>query len=165
MSGFGGRENLAQFVRENTDVRLVNHPGRNRLMPALNFTCNTHITEIKVGGKPIFGASWPEVQIWEELDGVYSRNHVLTITDAVPTSSPGVHEYILPSPLPISVNNVISLYEPTDTMLEVYSEENSDMFPPSVYVLGPEDDEEYSDDDRPLLYIETGQLTGIYMYR
>ena len=132
-------------------------------MPALNFTCNTHITKITFGAKRRTGTGRPQVQIWEtspQRPDAYSRIDGLKLTNIMATPNPGVYEYTPSDPLPISANNVISLYEPSDSEFELYSEENSGMFPASVYVLVPDeervDSRVLSDDDRPLLTIETG---------
>ena len=101
------------------------------------------------------------MEIWQESESVFLPIDTIVLTDAAPTSNPGVYEYALPVPLSISANEVVSLYEPADSVLEVYSELESGMRPPSVYVEGVMESEEgqvFSDDHRPLLYIETGQL-------
>ena len=118
--------------------------------------------EISVGGKLILGKSnWPRVEIREESENGYTAIHTLTLTDASPTSNPGVYKYTLSEPLPISANNVISLHEPIDSALEVYSEQNSEMFPRSVYVQESGEvqgsKQANGDRDRPLLHIQTGQ--------
>ena len=71
-----------------------------------------------------------------------------------------MYEYILPEPFPVNSNNIISLYEPIDSLLDVYSEKDSGMHPPSVYLHGLNgegDQEQLSDDDRPLVFIDTSQ--------
>ena len=163
MSGFIQSDSLEQFFRTNTNTRLVNLPGHKRVFPALNFTCDTSITGIKLGGISVFGSSWPLVETWRDRNNVFSRIEIIIISHPNITTSPGVHEYILPSPLPISANDAVALYEPSDGKLEVYSERDSGMFPHSLYVLGPgEGDEVFSDDYRPLLAIDTGIILWNY---
>ena len=162
VNGFVSSESVGRFLRTAPTNQLINHRGFDRLMPALNFTCNTHITKVTFGARPRIGTSLPHLEIWETLaqrSDAYSLIDGLRIVEITTTPNPGVYEYTLPNPLQISANNVISLYEPSDSMLEVYSEENSGMFPASVYVLSPGVggvNPAFSDDDRPLLYIETG---------
>ena len=156
-SGFASIESLEQFLRSNTNTHLVEHSGISRVFPALNFTCDTAITGIKLGAKPVFGTSWPLVEIWRHSNRAFSRTETINISSPIATASPGVYEYNLPSPLPINTDNVVSLYEPTDSRLEVYSETDSGMIPHSVYVLGEGGgDGVFSDDHRPLLTIDTG---------
>ena len=160
VNGFASSDGIDQFYHINTNTQLVNHPGISRVLPSLNFTCNAHITRITFGGKRVFGISWPQVEIWTERNNVFSRNHMIELTNASPTSDPGVYVYNLPTPLSISSNDVISLYEPVDSMMEVYSERYSSMSQLSVYVMGMrvvDGEQIFADDDRPLIYIETGQ--------
>ena len=147
---------MRQFFETNTNTRLVNHPGNSRVFPALNFTCDTVVKAIKLGAKPVFGGNWPQIEIWRESLSIFSRRESITITNPAPSTSPGVYEYTLPEPLLINSNDVISLYEPTDSQLEVYSEHESGMFPMSVYILGSGGEQVFSDSDRPLIHIETG---------
>ena len=162
VNGFVSSESVERFLHTAPSNQLINHRGVDRLMPALNFTCDTHITKVVFGAKRRVGASLPQIKIWAtsaQRSDAYSLIDGLKIVEVTNTPHPGVYEYTLPEPLPISANNVISLYEPSDSMLEVYSEENSGMFPANVYVLVPGEEEvnpAHSDDDRPLLYIETG---------
>ena len=160
MNGFSTADSLKQFFRTNSNTRLVNYPGHDRVFPALNFTCDTSITAIKLGARVVFGNSWPQVEIWRySTSDVVSRTDTIVISNSSVTTSPGVYEYTLPSPLPITTNDVIALYEPTESRLDVFSEMNSGMFPHSVYILGPGEggsDEVFSDADRPLLHIDTG---------
>lgn len=137
--------------------------GFNRVMTALNFTCSTNITRITVGAKRVLGVSWPLIDIWGSQPprtDAYARISGITLTNASATPSPGVYEYILPETFPVNSNNIISLYEPIDSLLDVYSEKDSGMHPPSVYLHGLNgevDQEQLSDDDRPLLSIDTSQ--------
>jgi len=45
------REEPVSTMRTNPNVNLVNYRGYHRLLPALNFTCNTTITSISVGAR------------------------------------------------------------------------------------------------------------------
>ena len=163
MNGFPTSGSVERFFSTNFNSNLINHSGLNRVMSALNFTCATSITRVSVGAKKVFGASWPQIEFWETTlprPDVYSRILSLTLTNATAAPSPGVFEYIPPKPLPISANNILSLYEPTDSVLKVYSEQDSDMFPPSFYLPRSDGMEQtvLYDNDRPLLSIDTGNV-------
>ena len=73
-----------------------------------------------------------------------------------------MYEFIITDPLPVQEGDVVSVYETTDSPLELYNEKNANIFPPSI----PIDDGNTSilqpDGDWPLLSIETGIMSDLW---
>ena len=159
-------ESAERFFDSNPNSRPVNHRGFYRFLPALNFTCNTHLTRIRLAAKMVFGTSSPLLDIWQgSSPRGFSRLYSIEIANATATNDPGIYEYIPYKPLPISTNNTIALCEPVDSGLRLYSEKDAGMYPFSVYIndvkMGEFDSElaPLGDDDLPLLTIETGMFS------
>ena len=150
---------MERFFADNPNVNLVNHRGCHRLLPALNFTCNTTITSISVGARRVFGGGTPEIQIWRSQTpqgrpGRFLQVHRIRLANMIAAEDPGVYEFIVTGSVAVQEGDVVSVYETMSSSLELYNERDAGIYPLSTHIdevntLPP-------DDDWPLLSIETG---------
>ena len=148
---------MERFFTDNPNVNLVNHRGRHRLLPALNFTCNTTITSISVGARRVFGGNTPEIRIWtpqEGRPGRFLQVHRIRLANMITAEDPGVYEFTVTGSVAVQEGDVVSVNETMSSSLELYNERDAGIYPLSTHIdevntLPP-------DDDWPLLSIETG---------
>jgi len=158
VSGFLGAEGVERFFADNPNVNLVNYRGHHRLLPALNFTCNTTITSISVGARRVFGGGTPEIQIWRPQghSGRFSQVHHIPLANITTTEEPGVYELIVNGSVPVQGGDAVSVYETMNSSLELYNERDAGIYPLSTHIDGGNGNILPPDDDWPLLSIETG---------
>ena len=148
---------MERFFADNTNVNLVNYRGHHRILPALNFTCNTTITSISVGARRVFGGGTPEIQIWrpqEGHSGKFFQVHHTPLANITITEEPGVYELVVNGSVTVEEGDVVSVYETFTSSLKLYNERDADIYPLSIPIdevstLPP-------DDDWPLLSIKAG---------
>ena len=150
---------MERFFADNCNVPLVNYHGQNRLLPALNFTCNTTISSIHLGVRQVFGDGIPEIQIWRPLEhpGTFTQIHRILLVGTTTAEDPGVYElFIVNGSLPVEEGDIVSVYETMNSPLELYNKKNANLFPPSIHIDYGNTSILQSDGDWPLLSIETG---------
>ena len=150
---------MERFFADNPNVNLVNYDGYHRLLPSLNFTCNTTITSISVGARRVFGGNTPEIQIWttqEGRPGRFLQVHRIPLAGMTTAEDPGVYEFIVTDSLPVREGDVVSVYETMRSSLELYNERDTGIYPLSIQIDEGNDNVLPQDDDWPLLSIETG---------
>ena len=157
VSGFLGSEGVESYFNTNPNVHLENYQGVLRLMPALNFTCNTNITSILVGAKKVLGFGRPRVQIWRQ-GGTVLVNTVRLRTVAA-TEHPSVYERTLSEPIAVQEKDVVAVYEPLNSALKLYNEVNAGIYPSNVFFFDSIPPQPLPEnDDHPLLTIKTSML-------
>jgi len=140
---------VERFFADNTIVNLVNYHGRHRLLPALNFTCNTTITSISVGARRVFGGGTPEIRIWrpvKEWPGAFFQVHYIPLANITTAEEPGVYEFIVTGSVAVQEKDAVSVYEAMTSSLELYNERDAGIYPLSipidgVNILPPDDDQ------------------------
>ena len=155
MSGFLGRNGLETFYNYNRNIVLLkNIPGFYRYLPALRFTCNTTITRVSFATTRPSGNTSGAIEL--EVQRVMLRVHRVPLQYATPSDNPGVYELAPSYPLPVQVNDVVSIFESLSSPLNLYNMDRG-MSMKSIYIhrtgsfsLPP------GDDDQPLMSIETG---------
>lgn len=150
---------MESYFNSNPNVHLDNYQGVLRLMPALNFTCNTAITSIRIGAQKVAGYDTPRIQIWR-LDGNALVNTV-HLSDVVATEHPGVYEHTLNEPISVQERDVVSVYEPRFSVLKLYNEVNAGIYPSNLFIDGTLSQPLPGDRDHPLLNIETSMISSI----
>ena len=154
MSGFLDRNGLETFYNYNPNIVLLkNIPGYNRYLPALRFTCNTTITRVSFAATRASGVTSGTIGL--EIQRVVRVHHV-PLQHATPSDNPGVYELALSQPLPVQVNDVVSIFESRNPPLNLYNMDGG-MSMKSTYIPQRVDqDVPPCDDDQPLMSIETG---------
>ena len=158
VSGFLGIESVERFFAGNPNVDLVNYRGHHRLLPALNFTCNTTITSISVGAKRVFGGGTPEIQIWRPQAENFFMVHRIPLAVMTTPEEPGVYVFVVRDPIPVRERDIVSLNQTIamSSSLELYNERDAGIYPLSIPLGGETGIMLPPDDDWPLLSIETG---------
>ena len=151
---------MKRFFADNPNVNLVNYRGHHRLLPALNFTCNTTITSISVGARRAFGGGTPEIQIWR-TPGQFSRVHRIHLAEMTTAEDPGVYEFTVTGSVAVLEGDVVSVYETMSSSLELYNERNAGIYPLSIPIDERNGNVLPQDDDWPLLSIETGNEQSV----
>lgn len=144
---------MESYFNSNPNVHLENYQGVLRLMPALNFTCNTNITSIRVGGRRQFGYGTPTVQIRRQ-DATVLVNTV-RLRNVTTTEHPGVYEKILTEPIAVQARDIVSVYEPLNAALKLYNEVDAGIYPHNVFIDSILPQPLTGHNDYPLLTIET----------
>ena len=163
VSGFLGTESVKRFFADNPNVNLVNYRGHHRLLPALNFTCNTTITSISVGARRVFGGGTPEIQIWapQGHPGRFLQVHHIRLANMITAEDPGVYEFTVTGSVAVQEKDVVSVYETMSSSLELYNERDAGIYPLSIPI--DEGNTLPPDDDWPLLSIETGNEHALHV--
>ena len=127
VSGFSNQGSIENFFNTNPNVNLVSYLGVYRVTPDLGFSCNTSITHINFGAKPILGNSTSQIKILRPLlnVGSFIEVHVIPLTNITSGSEPGVYRYKLPDPVSVQANDILSIYEPENSTLKIYTEKHS----------------------------------------
>ena len=154
VSGFLGRNGLETFYNYNPNIVLLkNIPGFNRYLPALRFTCNTTITHVSIAATRASGVTSGAIEL--EVQRVVQRVHRILLQQATPSDNPGVYELALSQPLPVQVNDVVSIFESLSSPLNLYNMDGG-MSMKSIYISLTGSFSVPGDDDQPLMSIETG---------
>ena len=127
VSGFSNWQSIEKFFNTNPNVNLVSYLGFYRVTQDLSFSCNTTITHIDFGAKPVPGNSSSEITILRPglTQGFFFSIHSIKLTNITSTEEPGVYRYWLPVPIPVQTYDTLSIYEPENSTLQIFTEKHS----------------------------------------
>ena len=141
-----------------------------RIIPAVNFTCQGTVTKWIVAAKWNGKSDMAELQIWRKLgaEGTYTKSQATTITASV-ESNTGIYEFDVSGSNPLVTfqeGDILGIFTPKDSRLRPYFSERYG--PPNYYIdtgMGStagttfqinEEDVQY---DVPLVTVEVSKFT------
>ena len=158
---------LVTSERRNNDRDTINDE-RLVLFPDIIFTCSGMVVKWIMGGeRESFQGEFSELQIWRLTGGSVYQKITGTVISLLSDEDDNVYEYTVNPPLPFQTGDILGLFQPDETALQLHYDSDDDS---SIYYVSEFGNSDVFDvngenvDTRrglPLVTVEIGKKTYI----